>query len=131
MVKSGKVPQWDSMVTFSSIEHSGLGRYGDTLNPWGDLITMAQSWCLLKPGAKALIGVPSGKDAINFNANRVYGKIALAHLFANWNQIYSTYRDFPEDKGFSADITDYCHDKDSCLLHCFQPMTVLEKPKKS
>ena len=38
------------MVTFSSIEHSGLGRYGDSLNPWGDLITMAQSWCLLKPG---------------------------------------------------------------------------------
>ena len=49
-VLEGNMPQFDAMVTFSSIEHSGLGRYGDSLNPWGDLIAMAQSWCLLKPG---------------------------------------------------------------------------------
>ena len=49
-ILEGNLPQFDAMVTFSSIEHSGLGRYGDSLNPWGDLITMAQSWCLLKPG---------------------------------------------------------------------------------
>ena len=49
-ILKGDVPQFDGMVTFSSLEHSGLGRYGDPLNPWGDLITMAQAWCLLKPG---------------------------------------------------------------------------------
>ncbi len=38
----GTLPQFDLMVTFSSIEHSGLGRYGDQLNPFGDLITMAR-----------------------------------------------------------------------------------------
>ena len=31
-------------------------RYGDSLNPWGDLIAMARAWCVLKPGGKALIG---------------------------------------------------------------------------
>ena len=35
---------FDAVVSFSSIEHSGLGRYGDALNPWGDLITAAQAW---------------------------------------------------------------------------------------
>ena len=35
-VLSGNVPQFDSLVTFSSVEHSGLGRYGDALNPWGN-----------------------------------------------------------------------------------------------
>ena len=49
-ILEGNVPQFDAMVTYSSLEHSGLGRYGDPLNPWGDLITMAQAWCLLKPG---------------------------------------------------------------------------------
>ena len=34
--------KYDAMVTFSSLEHSGLGRYGDGLNPWGDLIAMAR-----------------------------------------------------------------------------------------
>ena len=57
-VIEGKSTEFDAMVTFSSLEHSGLGRYGDPLNPWGDLIAMAQAWCLLKPGARALVGVP-------------------------------------------------------------------------
>ena len=35
---------FDAVVSFSSIEHSGLGRYGDALNPWGDLIAAAQAW---------------------------------------------------------------------------------------
>ena len=54
-ILKGDVPQFDGMVTFSSLEHSGLGRYGDPLNPWGDLITMAQAWCLLKPGVYSKI----------------------------------------------------------------------------
>jgi hypothetical protein len=29
---------FDAIVTFSSVEHSSLGRYGDALNPWGDII---------------------------------------------------------------------------------------------
>merc|ERR1712050_641961 len=115
-VMEGIVTEFDAMVTFSSIEHSGLGRYGDSLNPWGDLITMAQSWCLLKQGGRALVGVPSGKDGIAFNSNRVYGKIMLPHLFANWKQIYSTYRDFPSD-GFGArDIIKFCEFPDDDLM---------------
>ena len=51
-----KGPVFDAVVSFSSIEHSGLGRYGEALNPWGDLITMAKTWCLTKPGGKFLIG---------------------------------------------------------------------------
>ena len=43
--KEKKIQQaFDAVVTFSSIEHSGLGRYGDSLNPWGDLIASAQAW---------------------------------------------------------------------------------------
>ena len=51
-----KEPIFDAVVSFSSIEHSGLGRYGEALNPWGDLITMAKSWCLTKLGGKFLLG---------------------------------------------------------------------------
>ena len=38
---------FDLIVTYSSLEHSGLGRYGDSLNPWADLITMAKAWYLI------------------------------------------------------------------------------------
>ncbi len=30
------------------------------LNPWGDLIAMARSWCLVKPRGYGIVGVPTG-----------------------------------------------------------------------
>ena len=42
---------FDFAVSFSSIEHCGLGRYGDPLNPFGDFEAVAQVWCMCKPGA--------------------------------------------------------------------------------
>ena len=116
-ISQGKWPSFDSMISFSSVEHSGLGRYGDQLNPWGDLITMARAWCLLKPGARAVVGVPAGKDTICFNAHKFYGPVMFKHLFANWDQISTDIQDF----GVFDDDPD-CSDYD------FQPLHVLEKP---
>ena len=30
--------KFDAVVSFSSLEHSGLGRYGDAINPWADVL---------------------------------------------------------------------------------------------
>ncbi len=46
----------DNAATFSSIEHSGLGRFGDPLNPDGDLDVMKQVHCMLKPGGIFIVG---------------------------------------------------------------------------
>ena len=40
---NGTLGLFDGIVTFSSVEHSGLGRYGDAQNPWGDIITIARA----------------------------------------------------------------------------------------
>jgi hypothetical protein len=90
---SNQVQQFDAVVTFSSVEHSGLGRYGDSLNPWGDLQTLARAWCVSKPDAALVIAVPGIElerpdDSINFNGHRVYGPIMYSHLFANWKQLW-------------------------------------------
>jgi hypothetical protein len=66
-----------------------IDRYGDGLNPWGDLIAMARSLCVLKPGSPALVGVPTGPDTISFNGARIYGPLLYSHLFANWKQVSS------------------------------------------
>ena len=79
--------EWfDVIVTFSSVEHAGLGRYGDRLNPWGDRQAIARAWCATKPGGYLVIGVPYGRDAIEYNAHRIYGDIMYPHLVANWYQ---------------------------------------------
>ena len=122
----GQLPLFDAMVTYSSLEHSGLGRYGDSLNPWGDLITMAKAWCVMKPKGRALVGVPSGLDKVIFNTNKNYGRIMNSHLFANWDVVHSEFQELKVDTpGF--DIRVFCND--DSVFWCYQPITVVEKPK--
>ncbi|CAC5423914.1 unnamed protein product [Mytilus coruscus] len=68
---------FDAIVTYSSIKHSGLGRNGDALNPWGDIIAIARAWCVTKNGGSLTIGIPYNHDheELVFNAHRTYGKI--------------------------------------------------------
>ena len=68
---NGTLELFDAMVTFSSIEHSGLGTYGENINPWGDLISMARAWCTLKPKGKALVGVPHGPDVVHVSISAI------------------------------------------------------------
>jgi len=82
----GAEPKFDGGATFSSVEHAGLNRYGDAINPWGDLVAMAKAWCITKPGGPMFMGVPSGKDGFKFYANRIYGKHRYPQLMANWRQ---------------------------------------------
>jgi hypothetical protein len=38
------------------VEHDGLGRYGDPINPFGDLESIARARCLLKHGGILFLG---------------------------------------------------------------------------
>ena len=86
---NGTLGLFDGIVTFSSVEHSGLGRYGDALNPWGDFITFARAWCVTRIGGSLTIAVPyiSENDALLFNAHGVYGTIRYSYLTANWGRL--------------------------------------------
>ena len=50
--------KYDAIVSYSSIEHSGLGRYGDPLNPTGDIETMEHIYRSLAVGGLCFLGVP-------------------------------------------------------------------------
>ncbi len=87
---TGTLGVFDAVVTFSSVEHSGLGRFGDALNPWGDIIAIARGWCVTKPGGFLLIGVPyikQHRDQIRFNAAWYYGNLRYPYLATNWEQV--------------------------------------------
>jgi hypothetical protein len=79
---------FDVVVSHSSVEHSGLGRYGDALMPWGDILGMARAWCVTKTGGKLYLGLPTGMDAVHFNMHRVYGKIRWPLVTTNWQQMH-------------------------------------------
>lgn len=85
---SGHGVPFDTVFSYSSLEHSGLGRYGDPITPYGDLEATAQVWCMVKPGGHFILAVMVSEDRKNcsivWNAHRIYGSIRLQHLTANW-----------------------------------------------
>jgi len=82
LIKSGI--KTDVAISFSSFEHDGLGRYGDPLNPNGDLEAMQTAKNFLKDDGYMLFGVPQGKDCLVWNAHRIYGEIRLPLLLKGW-----------------------------------------------
>lgn len=63
----------DSLSALCSVEHFGLGRYGDPIEPdaWEKALMAFQR--VLKPDGRLYISVPVGqKDKVCFNAHRVY-----------------------------------------------------------
>lgn len=96
--------KFDTIISISSIEHDGLGRYGDPINPYGDLDTMKKIKGMLKKSGKFLLAVPVGKDLLVWNAHRIYGPIRLPLLLKEWNLIDSS--GFSE-KDFSVSLEQY------------------------
>lgn len=79
--------QFDCIVSYSSIEHSGLGRYGDPINPDADIETINNIYDKLTDKGYFLCGLPIGKDAISFNAHRIYGKYRLKKVFSKFKEL--------------------------------------------
>jgi hypothetical protein len=99
---SGQFDPVDVIVSYSSLEHSGLGRYGDMLNPDGDKEALAQAWCMLRPGGLLVLGVPmscENKGELVFNAHRVYGFERLAYISENYELV-----GFVSDKCSNANL---------------------------
>jgi hypothetical protein len=72
-----------------TVEHIGLGRYGDPLNPDGDLKAIRELQRVVQPGGHLLFVVPVGKPRLVFNAHRIYGAEMIREYFSGW-----TLRDF-------------------------------------
>lgn len=84
---------------YNFAEHSGLGRYGDSFNPTGDLEAIAQVLCSLKPQGYLFVAVPvadpgSRKSCnIFWNSHRYYGIPRFQHLTSNFEQIGAICKD--------------------------------------
>jgi len=70
----------DVVALISTLEHVGLGRYGDPLDVHGDLRAMQEARRVLKPGGHVVVTVPYGYPTVVYNLHRIYddGRFALA-----------------------------------------------------
>jgi hypothetical protein len=79
--------KFDLILSISHTDHQGLGRYGESVDPDGDLKEMASFKQMLNPGGKLLLAVPIGPDALVWNAHRIYGWKRLPILLKGWKPI--------------------------------------------
>jgi hypothetical protein len=64
-----------------TVEHIGLGRYGDPIDAEGDIKAMKELQRVTKKGGSLLFVVPVGKPKVMFNAHRIYSYESIAKTF--------------------------------------------------
>lgn len=73
-----------SLSCMHTVEHVGLGRYGDTIDPDGDLKAIKELKRVLAPGGSLLFVVPlGGEPKIQFNAHRIYSYDQIMDYFSD------------------------------------------------
>ena len=72
-----------SLSCMHVVEHIGLGRYGDPLDPDGDIKAIRELKRVLAKNGQLLFVVPVGQPKICFNAHRIY----------SYNQVISYFSD--------------------------------------
>ena len=70
-----------SLSCMHTVEHIGLGRYGDQLDPNGDLKAMKELNRVLAIEGDLLFVVPVGKPRVVFNAHRIYSYSQISTYF--------------------------------------------------
>lgn len=71
-----------SLSCMHVVEHVGLGRYGDPLDPDGDIKAMRELQRVLAQGGSLLFVVPVGRPRIRFNAHRIYSFDQISRCFS-------------------------------------------------
>ncbi|MES2924195.1 MAG: DUF268 domain-containing protein [Verrucomicrobiota bacterium] len=87
----------DSLSCLHTIEHFGLGRYGDTIDPLGHEKGLKQLKRMVKPGGMLYLTTPIGPQRIEFNAHRIFAAETLVGWFDDgWEIEHFAYLDDSE-----------------------------------
>ncbi|MDE7324008.1 MAG: DUF268 domain-containing protein [Lachnospiraceae bacterium] len=70
-----------SMSALCSLEHFGLGRYGDPIDPEACFKCFENIQKKLKKGGRLYLSLPIGKERVEFNAHRVFYARTVAECF--------------------------------------------------
>jgi hypothetical protein len=114
-----------SLSCLHVLEHIGLGRYGDPIDPLGMERACHELSRVIQPGGRLFVSFPVGRDRIEFNSQRVIDPIRAVSLFPGMDLIefsmINDHREFIEN----ADLSEAQSQEYACGLYC------LEKPLQS
>jgi SAM-dependent methyltransferase len=110
----------ESLSCMHVVEHVGLGRYGDALDPDGDLKAVTELKRVLAPAGTLLFVVPTGKPKIMFNAHRIYSYDQVMSYFSDLQlKQFALIPDNPGDGAIIYDATSEQADEQTYGCGCF------------
>ena len=75
---------YDCVVSLHAMEHFGLGRYGDTIDYYGDQKGLKEFHRVLKKDGKLILSIPCGFNTIiRFNKERIYHPSVVDEMLDN------------------------------------------------
>jgi hypothetical protein len=111
---------FDSVSCLHALEHFGLGRYGDEIDPDGWVKGLAALTQITKQGGTLYLSVPIGSQRIEFDAHRVFSVSTLtAKLMTDFEIVEFFYIDDLGDH-HHVDSTTLSKDKNNfgCVYGC-------------
>lgn len=108
-----------SLSCMHVVEHIGLGRYGDVLDPNGDLKAISELKRVLSKNGNLFFVVPIGKPRIQFNAHRIYSSRQIKKYFSDLKLVEFLYISDGYKKGFISNPKDVFCDKQRWGCGCF------------
>ena len=109
-----------SLSCMHVLEHVGLGRYGDPLDPDGDLKAAAELQRVLAADGDLLVVVPVGRPVLRFNAMRVYSHDQVIAMFAGLSlREFALIHEYEEDGGLTTGATREMADREEYGCGCF------------
>jgi len=111
----------ESLSCMHTVEHVGLGRYGDVLDYDGDLKAIAELKRVTAIGGSLLFVVSLGaKNVICFNAHRIYNKAQILSLFSDMQLMqFALIPEDEQDGGLVIDPSDELLAKQFYACGCF------------
>ncbi len=98
----------DSLSCLHALEHFGLGRYGDPIDPKGYESGLHNMADMLRPGGIFYLSVPVGMERVEFNANRVFDPNTIVDVARVCGLTLRAFSLFTSDKGLLE--TDASHE---------------------
>jgi hypothetical protein len=82
---------FESVSSIHAIEHFGLGRYGDALDPNGHIHGLTSLGRVTARGGDLYIGAPIGRPRVEFNAHRVLDPLLVPALLPEFELVAFAY----------------------------------------
>jgi len=109
-----------SLSCMHTVEHVGLGRYGDPIDPEGDIKAVKELERVIAKNGSLLFVVPVGEAQIQFNAHRVYSYRMVLELFPSLTlKEFTLIPDNAIDVGIINNATEQMSDKQTYGCGCF------------